>query len=295
MGSSKFAKSFPLLPAWFVRSVVYLVGPARTATLAVLLVVAFAASACLALHYAWPHVWASGRFVVTPEQVSITPLPLWIHTDIRADVFRNASLDPPLSILDDNLVERIAEAFSLHPWVAKVVRATKRPGPHVEVEIVYRRPVCMVEIPSGLLPVDVEGVLLPSGDFSPLEAQSYPCLGGIDTRPMGPVGQRWGDPRVADAAEIAAAFSSVWQQLRLYRIQPTPRATSTPAAPTYELFTRAGTQIAWGPGPGSQTSGEPSPAEKVACLLSYATEHGSLDSPGRSQPLDVRQLPAKKN
>ena len=34
-------------------------------------------------------------------------------------------LDGRLSIMDDDLVERIADAFARHPWVAKVERVER--------------------------------------------------------------------------------------------------------------------------------------------------------------------------
>ena len=36
-----------------------------------------------------------------------------------SEVFRSPTLDGPLSIMDDDLVERIAKAFARHPWVAR--------------------------------------------------------------------------------------------------------------------------------------------------------------------------------
>ena len=105
-------------------------------------------------------------------------------------------------VLDDNLPERVAHAFSLHPWVAKVGLVRRLSPARLEVELVYRRPVCMVEVREGPLPVDGQGVLLPSDDFSPVEKEHYPRLTGIDTMPMGPVGQRWGDGRVVGGAEL---------------------------------------------------------------------------------------------
>ena len=99
--------------------------------------------------------------------------------------------------------ERIHMAFKLHPWVAKAT-VTKRAGARVNVDIVYRRPVCMVEVANGtavdLLPVDGEGVWLPGEDFSQKQKESYPCLAGIDRRPIQPVGHPWGDARVVDGA-----------------------------------------------------------------------------------------------
>ena len=151
---------------------------------------------------------------LTPDRVEITPIPDWIHTDIREEAFRDASLDEPLSILDENLVERIARAFSLHPWVEEVRRVRKRHPARLEIDLVYRRPVCMVVVPDGMHTVDIEGVLLPADHFPPVEAMQYPRLRGVETTPTSP-GTRWRDVRVIEAAEIAAAFGDVWQELRL--------------------------------------------------------------------------------
>ena len=50
----------------------------------------------------------------------------------------------------------------------------------------------MVEVANGsavdLLPVDGDGVWLPGEDFSQKQKESYPCLAGIDRRPIQPVG-----------------------------------------------------------------------------------------------------------
>ena len=237
------------------------------------------------------HVLSSESYWLTPNHVEITALPRWIHTDIRAEVFRDASLDGPLSILDDDLVSRIAQAFSLHPWVAKVRRVTKHHPALVRVELEYRRPVCMVQVAGGLLPVDTEGVVLPSGDFSPVEAARYPRLTGTDTVPLGPVGTRWGDPRVVGAAAIAAALDADWQTMGLERI-----VAAAPSAParldqsTFDLFTRSGTRILWGRSPDDELGGEPSAAEKAAALRQYAREHGTLDGPHGPQQFDLRML-----
>ena len=278
-----------------------LTSPRRTPTAIAMLLALAVVVVALVWNHVKEHVRDSGRYTVTLEQINVTPLPAWIHTDVRADVFRNASLDAPRSTLDDDdLADRIARAFSLHPWVAKVVRvapATWRldDRPRIDVELVYRRPVCMVESRGELLPVDVEGVLLPSGDFSPNEKLAYPCLWGIETSPLAPVGQRWGDGRVVEGAEIAAALAAAWQPLRLFRIQPAPRIVPAAAVEnSYTLFTRAGTRIFWGLAPSTKAIDEPSAAEKVARLLQYVAERGTLEGRDGPQQLDVRNLPAAK-
>lgn len=291
MGAAKSKGSAKSLPGLQTKLLRLLGGPWRRVVLVGLLLGAFLGG--------WYFVWlkvrdqvlSSDAYLLTPGDVKITPLPDWIRTDVRGQVLRDASLEGPLSIMDDDLTGRIASAFSLHPWVAKVQRVTKRHPAGVEVELVYRRPVCMVEVAADLQPVDVAGVLLPRDDFSQVEAARYPRLAGIDTAPLGPIGTRWGDGRVVDAAEIAAAFGSTWQQLKLDRISP---AADSPAAyaatTTYELFTRSGTRILWGHGPASKLPSELPAIDKVARLKQYAAENGSLEGPGGPQVLDVRTL-----
>lgn len=280
----------PIFPPAMVNLFRMLTGPGRWAVSMALVLALFLGG----WYYVWnrvrQRVLSSDQYVLTPRDVEMTPLPDWIHADIRAEVFRDASLDGGLSIMDEDLCERIAGAFSMHPWVAKV-RSVRRSFPgRVEVELVYRRPVCMVEVPDGLLPVDAEGVLLPRGDFSPVEAGRYPRLAGIRTVPVGPVGTRWGDGHVIDGAAIAAAFGPTWGELKLDRIVPAASLTAYSPETTYELFTTGGTRILWGRGPASTMPSELPAVDKVARLKRYATEHGSLDAPDGPQVLDIKML-----
>jgi len=243
----------------------------------------------------------SAEYRVGPEQIEITRLPGWIHSDVRAEVLRDPTLDGTLSLMDDDLTERIAKAFAAHPWVAKVGSVTKEYPALVKVSLVYRRPVCMVEVTDGVYAVDVEGVVLPSEDFSPVEAARFPRLSGIGRKPTGPAGARWGDTRVVGGAEIAAALGPVWDAMRLYRVVPLdadPTALNAggnsgrrTVEPIFAIYTRSGAQIIWGYAPGANMMGEPTPAEKVARLQQYLAEHDTFDVVGgRQQPLDVRAM-----
>jgi hypothetical protein len=249
---------------------------------------------------------------IGPEQVQITPQPPWIpNSDVRAEVFRNPTLDASLSLTDDDLAERIANAFARHPWVAKVPKVTKKHGT-VEVELVYRKPACMVEVPGGYQPVDTDGVLLPSADFTSQETRQYPRLLHVDRGPTMAAGYRWGDTRVVGGAEIAAALADVWEPMRLQYIEPwaayPPPASPAPVRvdavamptqlagqavePVFTLVTQGKTRIAWGYAPGANVAGEMPIAEKVARLKRYFNAHETLDGPqGKPQELDVRTLP----
>ena len=180
------------------------------------------------------HVAIRDDYRLTAADISITPPPPWIRADVKTQVIRDAGLtDAPLSILDDALVERLYRAFALHPWVAKVERVSKSHPAHVDVQLVYRRPVAMVQVPGGWYPVDVEGVLLPSDDFSPAEARAYPRLSGVESRPLGPTGTKWGDPVVAGGARIAAALEAAWSELELraFAGSSRPPAATPPRRP----------------------------------------------------------------
>jgi len=306
MSAAKKQEPSPSGPVWLGSPLKWLLGGGRP----VLIVLVLSGVLCGGGTLAWvklkPQILGSPEYRVGPEQIEITPLPPWIHTDIRAEVFRSPTLDGPLLLMDDDLIERLAKAFAQHPWVAKVESVAKQFPALVKVSLVYRQPVCMVEVPGGLLPVNEEGVLLPStnADFSPLEASRYPRLVRIERTPAVSTGGRWGDPRVVGAAEIAAALGPAWERMRLDRIEPLavdPAAGAAGAAagdssrrarePIFAVFTRGGSRIVWGYAPGANMLGEAPAAEKVARLLQYLADHDTLDGPqGKRQELDVRTL-----
>jgi hypothetical protein len=286
------AKQFSILRALFALAL----GPGRPGLFFLLLVGLFVGAWYVAWRfYAGPHVLADPRYRITADDVEITPPPPWIHSDVRGEAIRGITLRGSMSVMDDKLTQRIADAFGLHPWVAKVVGVRKFHPSRVKVDLEYRRPVLMVEVPVpggvGLLPVDVQGAWLPSGDFSPIEANGYPRLAGITSAPVGPMGTRWGDARVLGAAEIAAAIGPAWAALGLQRITAAVASvTNAGEEYTYEIATRHGRRILWGHSPGESNPGEVAAAEKVARLKQYAADHGDLDSPLGPQALDVRGL-----
>ena len=130
---------------------------------------------------------------------------------------------------------------------------------------------------------------LPGEDFSQKQKESYPCLAGIDRRPIQPVGHAWGDPRVIDGAAVAAVLQPVWQQLKLYRIQCVPQAAG--ARPMFELYTRAGERRSSGAPLAARCCTNRATTKKSPGSSNYAAAHGGLDG---GLPLDVRTLPAAK-
>ena len=250
-------------------------------------------------YYGWrrlgPHIVQGPDYILQPEQIQIPPPPPWIRSDIRAETIRDGGLTG-LSILDRELTVKIARAFSLHTWVENVRRVKKEYPARVIVELVYRRPVAMVEVTMndhpGLLPVDMSGILLPPGDFSAEQARDYLRISLPDAAPAGPVGTPWGDPRVAGAARIAAVLLDHWKRLGLYRIavdagEPAQRAT---AEAVFLLKTRRGAQVVWGAPPKTDSSADVRAAlAKVERLVTYVEKHGPLDGLNSDAHIDLTQ------
>jgi hypothetical protein len=308
MAAAKKQTSSASGAAAFRGGLAWLFGSGRTLLVIALLVGAVAGGAL----FAW---WKlKGRIVpayaVGPEQVEITPQPDWIRvSDVRAEVFRYPALDGPLSLLDDDLAARISNAFARHPWVASLKPpVVQKTAGKVKVDLVYRKPVCMVLVPNGprygRQPVDADGVLLPSTDFTSQQADRYPLLASVDRGPTVSPGTRWGDTRVVGGAEIAARLADVWQTMHLARIEPWADYPSAPLPPgvdamamptnlgqhiepVFTLVTQGRSRIVWGHAPGAKIAGEPSADEKVAWLKRYFERHDTLDSP---QELDLRKV-----
>ena len=228
---------------WPVRGLALLAGARshRALLMIAALVLGFVAGAYVLWHRVADHVLSNPDYVLTAERIRLSPAPAWITTDIRAEVVRDASLDRPISILDPNVVERVAKAFALHPWVGHVQQVSKHHPARVDVVLIYREPVAMVEVPGGLYPVDIQGTVLPSADFTAQQASQYPRLAGVDTIPVGPVGTYWGDARVRGGAAVASALREAWSELRLARIVP----SSTSNTGTFELLTSGQIRILW--------------------------------------------------
>jgi len=244
------------------------------------------------------------RFLVSSENIEITPTPDWIRSNVKDEVVRDGILEN-LSIRDSQLVEKVADAFAVHSWVGEVKRVQKQSGkrtPHGEedqivkivVELAYRRPIAMVEVVSGgkrgLIPVDVGGVILPTIDFSPSETRDYLRLTVPNVQPYGVVGTEWGDQRVHQAARIAEAWGESWQELQLYRIVVLAASPIETRNDDYEfeLQTKQGARVLWGSSPGREKPGEASAAEKVAQFTEYVNKRGPLDNTGIPGRIDLR-------
>ena len=279
-----------------------LLGETRSLVWSAIFVLAFMAG----VYGLWRNVQSNfvdqEEYRISAKQIEVSPRPEWVKTDVVADALSGLSLEGSLNLLDAQLSKRLYDAFAVHPWVEKVQRVTKQYPARVQVDLVYRRPVCMVEVvgspraangqvlPGELLPVDEQGVLLPAGDF-PLNVRlQYPRLAAIASSPHGPAGTPWGDPRVHGGAEVAQAVSDVWREFNFTSIVPSAKAESGPSKDefSFEINTASGTRIIWGLRPTTEMPGEVAAAEKINRLRRHISESGSRTSSDIPQVIDLR-------
>jgi hypothetical protein len=250
-------------------------------------------------HFVWrrsvPTIARHSQYVLTAEGIHITPPPAWIRSDIKMQVLRDAGLAGTISVLDDwdTLARRVKDAFEFHPWVASVVRITKRLPAAIEIELKYRRPLAAVESRDEqgvtFLPIDEQAVRLPEADLTDAERRYLPRISGVTGRPL--VGDVWADPRVTGGAKLIGELHDVWQQLKLVEIMAALRSPPREKTEmyTFDIVTTGGTRIVWGAAPGQETvAGEHSCEEKRRRLLDYAAQHGHLDSIDGPAAIDVR-------
>ncbi len=205
--------------------------------------------------------------ILYPEDVEVVGIGPWILADIKSEALRDASLDSGLPLDDPELARRLARAFDIHPWVREVVTVKLRHPAGATVEIRCREPVAMVAVPGGLLPVDAEGILLPSEDFTSEAAAHYPKITGIRSGPRGAVGFTWGDPLVEEAAAVASVIGPEWERLDLVACRP---HTLSENEHVWELAGDDEFVIRFGSAPGHEKPGEPTAALKVARLRALA-------------------------
>ena len=237
----------------------------------------------------FPDLTQRKEYQIETKNLLLNPAPPhYVPIDIVDQVIKRSQLPEKVSLLDSELVLKIADAFQNHPWVQKVVSVQKTNT--VEIEVLFRKPAAMVEIKENLYPVDNEGILLPPEDFSVSDARRYPIITGIRSLPEGSAGSSWGDLTVQGAAQLAEALGPYWKELDIVSIEAPPRTTAKLSLDDliYRLITTGGSEIVWGRSPKSQRRGELRVDQKIGKLEKYYRDYGGFDRPHGPYEIDIR-------
>lgn len=232
-------------------------------------------------------VRSSPAYALTNDAIEVVGIAPWVKTDLKAEALRSASLDGLQSIDDPDTPRRLARAFDMHPWVRQVVKAEVVHPARARIEILCREPVAMVKVSGGLLPVDAEGVVVPSDGFTAEEAAVYPKLLGIASSPQGAAGTAWGDDTVEEGAALAGLLRPEWTALGLTHFQADEGFTSPRRWTLFGSASRFGSEprkIRFGSAPGRELPGEPSAASKIARLRALGADAVDVDLTEPGEP-----------
>lgn len=229
------------------------------------------------------------------DRVAVNPPHDWVPGDFIDDVLLQSGLPQKVSLLQTGLCGEVARAFAQHPWIqeAKQVRLTSDRS--IQAHLVYRCPVAFVETKEGLLPIDLDGVLLPAADFALEDIDRLPHILNVSSLPKNSIGEPWGDIVVLSAAKIAAALTpnqnleKYWNRFELIGIVAPEVTTVLPTSDDlkFELATRGGSRIIWGKPPGADDL-EPTVEQKIGRMEQYLSRFGKFDEPNGPYRIDIR-------
>lgn len=232
-------------------------------------------------------------YLLTSQNLQVTPQPEWIRADIKRFAFDGSQLSA-VNLLDVDAVKKVAAAFQVQPWVNQVSVRKNHQG--MIVDVAYRRPVALVEFGNNLLlPVDGSGVVLDGREFNDQLADDFLRL-TIDSPFIGSLvhGEIWPDDRVIAAAMIAQQIADDASRWGIVRVRHVPdQPGSQTATGGFELLTKKGNdgiKFYWGNPPGFEVEGEASADIKTAALSDWLQQLGPLDSvDAESRMIDLRR------
>ncbi|HMF14057.1 MAG TPA: hypothetical protein VKE94_17195 [Gemmataceae bacterium] len=131
--------------------------------------------------------------------IECLPPPSAEQVNLLAEVQYLAGMPDRVRLLDDDLAERLRQAFVRHAWVESV-EEVQVAALRIVVRLRYRRPVLAVPVDGELRAVDGSGILLPAT----AKTSGLPIYPGVAPSPAGPAGTPWGDSNVEQQARKAA-------------------------------------------------------------------------------------------
>ena len=233
------------------------------------------------------------------DNIEITPQPSWIHTDLKAEVYRHNGLSK-LSLLEPAATATIAHAFEANDCIKTTNHVRKLSGGKVIVDVTYRQPVAMVQV--KLLPqpgaaelrdfvyvIDEEGIVLPNTEFSQAQVNQFFVIKTDDDIQVEVKDNAcFRDPRIAEALKLVKLLEPVRKDLHLFKIYVEADGMDLQLGGfnswLLKISTKENRGIIWGHAPGKETKDEMLVEEKIASMRAWLAAPASADS-----ILDLRQ------
>jgi len=237
----------------------------------------------------WRHYGAkaldSTFYALKQENIHLTNSPPWLKTNVVEEVYQGSGLNR-MSLLDDQTAAVVARAFDTHPWIRRTYRVQKMAGGQMMVNVEFREPVAMVHCQtdpdetSGMptsesfLPVDGEGVLLPTKDFSQGDIANYILVYAKNIRASDHrrVGTPLGDSQIGEAIQLCRLLAPIRNEANILSVYVYPARRLGKGKWSLEIATKGGPRILWGSAPGLEGLDEPTSHLKMKRLLEIVSQ-----------------------
>lgn len=183
------------------------------------------------------------RYRVAFSAIDCPAPPGLSREEFLAEVQYLAGWPDQVTVLDEQLASRLAEAFAKHPAVASVASVKVRGPRDLQVALSFREPVLHAiwlspvgkteANPAEDWVVDGQGIVLPRYELQP----GLPSI-AVSHPPKGSAGEPWGDPNVETAARLAGLLHRHQRRLQIKSIEEQPTG--------FVLKTANDVRILWG-------------------------------------------------
>ncbi len=157
------------------------------------------------------------RYQFPLQQIECPSPPSMDREQFLSEVRYYSELPETVSLLDENLRQRLTEAFRRHAWVERVDGVEISSSRRIQVKLTFRQPVLVVAYLDQEL---VERVIDRSGNLLPRthDIATLPHLAGRIDAPTNGIGRPWGNARVESAARVAGLLHECQSQLQLTEV-----------------------------------------------------------------------------
>jgi len=201
------------------------------------------------------------RFLAKPVFAGAR-VPAWSGREVLDPVLLRLEAMGPISLLDLDFEQRVRATVAGAPHVAAVTKVRRLWPNRYAIDLVFHRPVAVVERDGVRYPVTHDGVVLPAEPYAHAAARLFPIRGIFG--PMPPVGERWRNRALHAGIATLRQISPYLDELRPLRIVAIDVSQAHDARLGVVLRTAHGVPIRWGRP--LATVGENSVGQKIRFL-----------------------------
>jgi hypothetical protein len=209
-----------------------------------------------------------------PIRVELADPPAWVDLEgWRPRILASISLPADQQWLDGMLVRQVADQINRSGWVSQVERVSRSADGTISVSCVYRRPIAMLRTREGFVPVDRDGIRLPTGAEGKVYTLVDDDSGWLKIEGVKSSSPEVGEPFPGDdavaAIQIAALIFEQDFSTRISRIDVNNfRGRLNKRDDQIRLLTRDGGRIHWGSAIGEEIE-EPTARDKIRNIALY--------------------------